>query len=48
MYRLLFAIDQSHVLRKSLICIRPFDRLRMPWPCWECARAAVSLLPRSI
>ncbi|SLN73381.1 hypothetical protein ROA7450_04129 [Roseovarius albus] len=27
MYRLLFASDQLHVFRKSLICIRPLDRL---------------------
>jgi len=27
MYRLLFASDQLHVFWKSLICIRPLDRL---------------------
>ena len=27
MYRLLFARVQLHVFRKSLICIRPLDRL---------------------
>ncbi|MGB3245662.1 MAG: hypothetical protein WBB25_14095, partial [Sulfitobacter sp.] len=45
MYRLLFASDQLHVFWKSLICIRPLDRLVvLPWPCWEYARAAVSLV----
>ncbi|AUQ99240.1 hypothetical protein PhaeoP88_01869 [Phaeobacter inhibens] len=28
MYRLLFASDQLHVFRKSLICIRPLERLK--------------------
>jgi len=47
MYRLRFARSQLHVLRKSLICIRPFNRLcYLPWPCWKYARASVSLLPR--
>ena len=44
MYRLLFAIPLMHLFWKSLICIRPFSRLAsLPWPCWEYARAFVSL-----
>ena len=46
MYRLLFASVQLHVLRKSLICIRPMIGFCLPWPCREYARAVVSLLTR--